>query len=104
MPPTALVLVLTPGRAIDVALVPDVAAWCARQPQAPDVVLVTEGQPEHLRALAEEFGIGHADVREAVEPHPAPCAVIIDAGGGVGDAVRGHAAVRALLRGLPVPA
>jgi hypothetical protein len=104
MPPTALVLVLTPGHAPDVALLPEIADWCERQPLAPDVVLVTEGPTSHLRALAEEYGLGFAEVRPAIEPHAAPCAVVIDADGGVGDAVRGHAAVRALLRGLPVHA
>jgi hypothetical protein len=103
MPPTALVLVLTPGHSADVRLLPEVVSWCDRQALAPDVVLVTEGPTSHLRALASEHGLDFAEVRPAIEPHAAPCAVVIDADGGVGDAVRGHDAVRALLRGQPVP-
>jgi len=98
MPPTALVLVLTPGRRDDVVLLPEIAAWAERQRSAPEIVLITQGNPVHLAALASEYGLEYAEVRPAIEPHPSPCAVVIDADGGVSDAVRGHLEVRALLR------
>ena len=98
MPPTALVLVLTPGQRDDVTLIPEVAAWAERQRTAPEVVLITQGSPVHLAALASEHGLDFAEVRPAIEPHPSPCAVIIDADGSVSDAVRGAREVRALLR------
>src|SRR4051794_14332274 len=98
MSPTALVLVLTPGRREDVVLIPEIAAWADRQLYAPEIVLVTQGSPLHLAALASEHGLEYAEVRPAIEPHPSPCAVVIDADGGVGDAVRGHDDVLALLR------
>ena len=104
MPPTALVLVLTPGKRDDVVLIPEVAAWAERQRMAPEVVLITQGSTVHLAALAGEFGLEFAEVRPAIEPHPSPCAVVIDADGGVGDAVRGHEDVLALLRGQLVRA
>jgi hypothetical protein len=98
MPPTALVLVLTPGKRDDVVLIPEIAAWADRQRSAPEIVLITQGSATHLAALAGEHGLDYAEVRPAIEPHPSPCAVIIDADGGVSDAVRGHRDVRALLR------
>src|SRR4051794_25525340 len=98
MPPTALVLVLTPGKRSDVLLLPDVAAWAERQRSAPEVVLIPQASAVHLAALPSEFGLDFVEVRPAIEPHPSPCAVIIDGDGGVSDAVRGHDAVRALLR------
>jgi hypothetical protein len=98
MPPTALVLVLTPGKRDDVVLIPEVAAWANRQRSAPEIVLITQGSPIHLAALASEHGLDFAEVRPAIEPHPSPCAVVIDSDGGVSDAVRGHEDVRALLR------
>jgi hypothetical protein len=104
MPPTALVLVLTPGKRDDVVLIPEVAAWAERQRTTPEVVLITQGSPVHLAALASEHGLEFAEVRPAIEPHPSPCAVVIEADGGVSDAVRGPDAVRALLRGQLVRA
>jgi hypothetical protein len=79
-------------------LIPEIAAWAERQHSAPEVILITDGSPLHLAALASEHGLEYAEVRPAIEPHPSPCAVVIDEDGGVSDAVRGHADVRALLR------
>src|SRR3954453_13858048 len=72
MPPTALVLVLTPGKRDDVVLIPEVAAWAERQGSAPEVVLITQGSPVHLAALASEHGLEYAEVRPAIEPYPSP--------------------------------
>src|SRR4051812_50080140 len=104
MPPTALVLVLTPGKRDDVVLIPEVAAWAERQGSAPEVVLITQGSPVHLAALASEHGLEYAEVRPAIEPHPSPCAVIIESDGGVSDAVRGPAAARPPPPHQPPPA